>query len=140
MRVKLLIILIILIIVMGLLLLLFFISSSFIIRWILLECTTLSFLRLSCIRIKDQKFRFIRRYFLIQVIGSSLLLISLSLISSYLDLFNFTSRLIYNFSLCIKIGLFPFHMWVVNLVSSARWLRIYLLGTIQKVIPLLMLR
>lgn len=77
-------------------------------------------------------------YYLIQAFSSSLFLVSLSLIYDNL-MINFIGLLLYNFTLSIKIGLFPFHSWVLNLVSSINWLSIGLLSTLQKFIPIMIL-
>lgn len=89
----------------------FIFSSSFIIIWVFIECRTLGFLTITCTYSLKQKFRSIRRYFLIQALGSSIFLISLMLLSTPSGSLKFTiiSSLLYNFSLTLKIGLFPFH-------------------------------
>lgn len=118
----------------------FFISSSFIIRWLIMECCTLGFIRIICFININQKFSSVARYFLIQSLSSSLFLLSLRIILPERIIFNNFICLVYNFSLSIKIGLFPFHFWVLNLVSSMGWVGIFLLARVQKIIPILILR
>lgn len=105
-----------------------------------MECRTLIFLVIICLVNFKQKFSVIRSYYLIQILGSSLFLVSLIIIRIPGSIFyNIFSSLIYNFSLCIKLGLFPFHMWVLNLVMEINWIGIFMLASFQKFIPILML-
>lgn len=119
----------------------FLISSSFIIMWVFLECNTLLFLIVICLLSNKQKFRVVTSYFLIQSLGSSIFLVSLSIISSLnFSLFLYIRYILYNFSLGIKLGLFPFHIWVVSLVKYINWLGVFLLASVQKLIPIIILR
>lgn len=118
----------------------FLFSSSFIIIWVFIECSTLGFLAVTCLLNKNQKFRSISSYFLIQALGSSLFIVSLILLRTpSSSFFILMVSLIYNISLTIKIGLFPFHFWVINLVPKLNWIRIFLLASVQKFIPMLIL-
>nr|APZ75586.1 NADH dehydrogenase subunit 2 [Agenioideus sp. SJW-2017] len=132
-------IMLMLLMIMFILILMFMCSSSFIMSWILLECNTMSFLSLMCLNSKLHKFSFLSSYFLIQVLSSSLLLVSLGLMNLELNLLISSMYMLYNFSLCIKIGLAPFHMWVVNLSVSSSWLGIFMLSSVQKIMPMILL-
>lgn len=104
-----------------------------------MECCTLRFLGIVCLKSINQKFGAVARYFLIQVLASSLLLVSLLFISDREWSFNI-NIFFFNLSLMIKIGLFPFHFWVIRLIPYIRWVGIYLLSSVQKIIPILILR
>lgn len=103
-----------------------------------MEASTLVFLSLICFQNVNQKFMSICSYFLIQVFSSSVFLVSIRLIFEIV-LFRSLSLIIYNVSLSIKIGLFPFYKWIVNLVYSINWFSIGLLASYQKFIPILIL-
>lgn len=75
------------------------------------------------------------KYFLIQVSGSFLLLISsLGFVNDYLY-FSILIRV----SLLIKIGRAPFHFWYPILSEEIEWVQFGLLRTIQKFSPLMLL-
>lgn len=71
------------------------------------------------------------KYFLVQAGGSALLVLSFTTF--------YFSRLIYVVSMCLKIGMVPFHQWVPRVVSSLSFFNIVILLTIQKLPPLLIL-
>jgi len=43
-------------------------------------------------------------------------------------------------SIVVKLGLAPCHMWFFRVVLSSSWASIFLLSTVQKLIPLLIIR
>nr|APZ75599.1 NADH dehydrogenase subunit 2 [Auplopus sp. SJW-2017] len=124
--------------IMFILILLFSISSSFIFCWMLMESSTLVFLSLICLQNMNQKFMAISSYFLIQVFSSSIFLLSMSMMYN-MTLYSMIGTFFYNVSLSMKIGLFPFFKWVINLVYSMNWMSIGLLSTYQKFMPMMML-
>ena len=69
-------------------------------------------------------------YFLVQVLGRILFSWACLLGESWLGLLG----------LRIKIGLFPFFFWVPVVINRLDWIRIGLIRTLQKIVPLLLLR
>ena len=77
------------------------------------------------------------KYFLIQRIGSIIFILSALILS-----FNYMTiiELLIVISLLIKLGAAPFHGWFVSLAKTININTIFILSTIQKVIPLIILR
>nr|QDH82223.1 NADH dehydrogenase subunit 2 [Parapolybia varia] len=77
-------------------------------------------------------------YFIIQSI-SSLILLMLMIIKNYMldnnNLIN--SLIILTFSL--KLGMFPFFIWMPIIYSNMNWILIFFMSTTQKIIPMLIL-
>lgn len=108
-------------------------SSSFIIIWFLIEINTIFFLSLLTKNNKNKKIRIKNsfNYFIIQIISSVFFLISFFILD------NFLSILIFNFSITIKIGVWPFHFWYLKILYfiDISYI-IFLFITWQKIIPL----
>nr|UFI48581.1 NADH dehydrogenase subunit 2 [Amalda bellonorium] len=88
------------------------------------------------------------KYFIIQALGSSLLMFGSLLIFSMSfswDVSNWTQLtknpgLIFLVAgLCIKLGLFPFHFWLPSVMAGLPWMTCLLLATWQKLAPLFLL-
>nr|YP_010180796.1 NADH dehydrogenase subunit 2 [Tubuca arcuata]QVD40489.1 NADH dehydrogenase subunit 2 [Tubuca arcuata] len=100
--------------------------------WIGLELNLMSFIPLISLKMNSYFSEAALKYFLIQAMGSALLIsssflfISLSHISSFLILF----------SLLLKMGSAPFHFWFPQVMEGILWPQVFLLSTIQKVAPL----
>nr|YP_010241726.1 NADH dehydrogenase subunit 2 [Aporrhais serresiana]QTI82414.1 NADH dehydrogenase subunit 2 [Aporrhais serresiana] len=84
------------------------------------------------------------KYFIIQALGSSLLMFgSLMIYSlsftwevSMVSSFYLFGVFIIGFGLCIKMGLFPFHFWLPSVMAGLPWMSCLLLATWQKLAPL----
>ncbi len=74
-------------------------------------------------------------YLIIQRIASGVFLWALLLFNS-----NNVGQLFMFISLIIKLGGAPFHFWFLKLVQSLRWLEIFVVSTVQKVLPLFIVR
>ena len=79
------------------------------------------------------------KYFIIQAISSSLMLILVFLI-----LYNrlFETYIAYFFILCIftKLGVFPFYFWFPDVIKGLHWHICFCLVSLQKFIPLILVR
>lgn len=81
------------------------------------------------------------KYFIVQAIGSGILLIGFMLISGEHLLVgpglmgNEIRYLIIVFGLLIKLGVFPIHFWFPRVMSSCSWFRCFWLSVVQKVGP-----
>lgn len=105
--------------------------------WFILEANNFAFLFLITLDIKNKKIIFI--YYLIQIISSSLIVISV-LINLLL---NYSASLILDIilitGLILKIGVPPLHSWLPALCLFIKWNIIIIILTIQKVIPFIIL-
>ena len=98
--------------------------------WLIIEINTILFLSILCSSSAGRK-RIIK-YFLIQAAASITIVLSLLLVSS-----NTTfSLLLAQGSLVIKLGAIPGHIWYISIIQDLKWLNIFILSTIQKIIPL----
>jgi len=98
--------------------------------WLIIEINTILFLSILCSSLAGRK-RIIK-YFIIQASASIAIVLRLLLVSSNT---NF-SLLLTQGSLVIKLGTIPGHIWYISIIQDLRWLNIYILSTIQKIIPL----
>lgn len=117
---------------------LIFLSNSWFSIWIIIEINLIRFISL-IIFDKNLKNDIIIIYFIIQSFNSYIFLI-FSIILNYNDLIFGTFLLIINFSLLIKLGLPPFHLWYLKIINNLSWFNIFFISTIQKIIPLIILR
>ncbi len=81
------------------------------------------------------------KYFIIQRVGSAILLVSFLFVSSD-SLLNYFSRILGGvieflllFGLIFKLGVFPVHFWFPSVISMSSWLRCFWLRVVQKVGP-----
>ena len=106
-------------------------SSNWFIIWCCIEIRTLSIIVLIVPNVEVTL-----KYFVIQSVGSILLLIGVA--SSYV--YSHLGILMLVFSLLVKLGVRPFHIWVPPIIKRVeRWMLIGLLCTIQKIFPIFFL-
>lgn len=117
-------------------------SSSWLGAWIGLELNILSFVPLIIEQKNSSTNEFALKYFLVQVLASSLFII-LCLTNTFLFFsFSIFSSQIFNFlviPLIIKLGAAPFQTWFIILINSLNWWKALLLATWQKIAPLFIL-
>nr|DAC76870.1 TPA_asm: NADH dehydrogenase subunit 2 [Tetraponera rufonigra] len=99
--------------------------------WFVMEINNFMFIALMMISMKEKKMIFL--YFIVQIISSTLMIISLTFNPL---LVGMMSQLLMFISLLIKTGIPPFHLWMPMMASSLSWMTIFFLCTIQKIIPL----
>jgi len=111
--------------------------ENWIILWAILELNTLSFIRLYIASIKDKRSERRLRYYLIQGVSSLIIIlaISSSLISRELP----NLRNLFFFAIVIKLSLAPLHLWLIPIATIRKWNIFFLLLTLQKLIPLILL-
>ena len=113
-------------------------STNWLFIWIMLELNLLSFIPLITTSSTFQETEASVKYFLIQALGSSLLLIArLTLIFNPFP--TLIRYIIIALSLSLKIGLAPVHIWYPSVITSISWINCFLLSTWQKLAPLLYL-
>nr|YP_010384963.1 NADH dehydrogenase subunit 2 [Pinnotheres excussus]UPL64960.1 NADH dehydrogenase subunit 2 [Pinnotheres excussus] len=110
-------------------------SPSWFGAWIGLELNLMSFIPLITVKMSSYFSETALKYFLIQALGSTLLIISSFLSISTLYL----SFMLILFSLLLKLGSAPFHFWFPHILEGLYWPQIWILSTIQKMAPLILL-
>nr|YP_010286566.1 NADH dehydrogenase subunit 2 [Chlorophanus auripes]UKT60156.1 NADH dehydrogenase subunit 2 [Chlorophanus auripes] len=118
-------------------------AYSWLSAWIGLEINLLSFIPL----LKNQKNKFASeaslKYFIVQVMASSILLFSIIIFMStknYLNsMMGFSETLLMSTALLMKLGAAPFHFWLPEVVSGLNWFNIYIILTWQKIAPMVLL-
>nr|QVT11017.1 NADH dehydrogenase subunit 2 [Muscidifurax similadanacus] len=115
---------------------LIFITNSLFSMWLIMEINLISFI---CLLVYDKNIKTenLINYFLVQVFNSYLFLLSMILMN-----YNLMNMMIYlmNLSMLIKMGSPPFYMWYLKLLNELNWMNIFFLSTIQKIIPLIILK
>nr|BDL61493.1 NADH dehydrogenase subunit 2 [Arcotheres sp. GK-2022] len=110
-------------------------SPSWFGAWIGLELNLMSFIPLITIKTSLYFSETALKYFLIQALGSTLLITS-SFLFMYMTFF---STMLIMFSLLLKVGSAPFHFWFPHIMEGLYWPQVVILATIQKLAPLVLL-
>nr|YP_002117906.1 NADH dehydrogenase subunit 2 [Oedaleus asiaticus]ACA28980.1 NADH dehydrogenase subunit 2 [Oedaleus asiaticus] len=117
-------------------------SNSWLGIWMGLEINLLSIIPM----LTDNKNMMINepaiKYFIIQVMASTMLLISILIIqmkyTMWWDKKNIPSMMIMS-SMMMKMGAAPFHFWLPEVMSSTSWINCLVLMTWQKIAPMLIM-
>lgn len=110
-------------------------SPSFFIAWLALELNTLAFIPL-LLQTKTSSGEAALKYFLSQTLGS--IVFVFSLIGLTIHHQSLTSTL-FTSALILKLGAAPLHAWLPAIVGTISWERLFLILTVQKLNPLLLL-
>nr|QNV11569.1 NADH dehydrogenase subunit 2 [Haemopis sanguisuga] len=110
-------------------------SNSWLVIWICLELNMFSFIPIIMWNIYNYEEEGAIKYFIIQILASSLLLISIFYSLNLFSLY-FMSMLSLMLSVCIKVGSFPFYFWYPSVMKSMSWFKCLILSTWQKLGPL----
>nr|WGW18085.1 NADH dehydrogenase subunit 2 [Puncturella cf. parvinobilis] len=126
-----------------------FSSSSWVMMWLGMEVNLISLVPLVMFRGTLQMSESGIKYFIVQSVGSGLFILSMLLgfhLTNSWDVcyyfsgqYSFLSAFFLFFSLCIKIGVFPFHFWVPGVMAGTSWVSCLLLSTWQKMVPLFLI-
>nr|YP_010250543.1 NADH dehydrogenase subunit 2 [Cerceris quinquefasciata]QTV22624.1 NADH dehydrogenase subunit 2 [Cerceris quinquefasciata] len=115
-----------------------FINNNYI-MWILLEMNNINFITLMILM--SNKLNYYKKnlsniftYMIIQTISSLLIMINFIDSMSMINNFYF-----FEIGILIKLGIFPFHYWVIMIMNNMNWIIIFMLSSIQKIIPLMMI-
>nr|AOR07175.1 NADH dehydrogenase subunit 2 [Enchytraeus albidus] len=110
-------------------------STNWLMVWLAMELNLISFIPIMNNTYSFQETEASVKYLLIQALGSSLLIMSsLSLWFSHQIFINMNIMLL--FSLLIKIGMAPCHLWYPSVMTSISWIPALILSTWQKIAPL----
>jgi len=105
--------------------------TNWLIIWLAIELNLISFIPIINITINFQETEASVKYLLVQALGSSLLILrSISIWISYKITTLITIVLL--FSLLIKIGIAPCHLWYPSVITSVAWIPALILSTWQK--------
>nr|UEK25938.1 NADH dehydrogenase subunit 2 [Rhithropanopeus harrisii] len=110
-------------------------SSSWFGAWIGLELNLLSFIPLIINKMNPYSSEASLKYFLIQALASTLIILSSSLMI-------YTSNLTYTLilmALLLKLGAAPFHLWFPQVMEGLSWMQTIILMTIQKLAPMFLI-
>nr|YP_007026856.1 NADH dehydrogenase subunit 2 [Metacrangonyx spinicaudatus]CCI69420.1 NADH dehydrogenase subunit 2 [Metacrangonyx spinicaudatus] len=108
--------------------------NSWFLIWFFIEMNLLSFIPLILLKKNKYSVESSLKYFFIQTLSSILILIALILLFTKFDMYN----ILFISGLSIKLGLAPFHQWMVNIVEGLVWPLMGVLLTIQKVGPFIL--
>nr|UFZ13242.1 NADH dehydrogenase subunit 2 [Platychauliodes sp.] len=119
-------------------------SNTWLGAWMGLEINLLSFIPLMINMNNLLSNESALKYFLTQVLASSILLFSVLIFfmkSSFFYSFNFNSisQIMLNSALLLKMGAAPFHFWFPSVMETMTWFNCLLLMTWQKMAPLMLL-
>lgn len=109
-------------------------SSSWLLCWIGIELNTLTFIPLMLVIKTGREGESAVKYFLSQTVASVVFLIGILGVKFY-SVF----AMVVLIALFIKIGVAPFHGWLVSVGENLDWLCLYLILTLQKINPLMLL-
>nr|YP_010736923.1 NADH dehydrogenase subunit 2 [Busonia albilateralis]WEP24810.1 NADH dehydrogenase subunit 2 [Busonia albilateralis] len=110
-------------------------SNNWIIIWMGMEITTLSFITL----LKSNSFissESAMKYFIIQSVSSSLFILAIMFMLMGVNM-NMNVNMIICFSMFMKMGVAPFHNWLLNMVEGVNYYMLSYMLTLMKVVPLM---
>nr|YP_010954758.1 NADH dehydrogenase subunit 2 [Falcicornis taibaishanensis]WMW30143.1 NADH dehydrogenase subunit 2 [Falcicornis taibaishanensis] len=117
-------------------------SYSWVGMWMGLEINLLSFIPLISTSKNMFSSESALKYFISQVLASTILLLSIIILSTKALTFlehNLQSSLIFNTSLLLKMGSAPLHFWFPEVMEGLSWLNSMILLTWQKIAPMILL-
>nr|ARH53766.1 NADH dehydrogenase subunit 2 [Cercyon borealis] len=115
-------------------------SQSWLGMWIGLEINLLSFIPLMNEKKNMMSTESSIKYFIVQALASTVILMSIILMSNIAPLINnFYSSMIMNSALFMKMGAAPFHFWFPEMIEGLNWMNALTLLTWQKIAPMVIL-
>nr|YP_009002537.1 NADH dehydrogenase subunit 2 [Cherax quinquecarinatus]CDL72614.1 NADH dehydrogenase subunit 2 [Cherax quinquecarinatus] len=110
-------------------------SSSWFSAWIGLELNLMSFIPLISSKDNQLPAEAALKYFLIQALGSAIIILSSSLTPLYPEV----ALLLISLALLLKLGAAPFHFWFPQVMEGLNWTQAIILMTIQKLAPMFLI-
>nr|YP_010956288.1 NADH dehydrogenase subunit 2 [Opecarcinus hypostegus]WMY25252.1 NADH dehydrogenase subunit 2 [Opecarcinus hypostegus] len=107
-------------------------STSWFSAWIGLELNMLCFIPLITSKMNLYLSESAVKYFLIQAMGSALLISS----SFFFISFPIISHIFILSSLLLKLAAAPFHFWFPQIIEGLMWPQVFLLSSLQKLAPM----
>nr|QUO99348.1 NADH dehydrogenase subunit 2 [Atkinsoniella grahami] len=109
-------------------------SNNWMMMWAGLEISLLSFLPIMSTK-NSLSSESMMKYFIIQGMSSSLLMFGFLFMLMKIEMSNY----IVNISLLLKIGMAPFHNWVLSVVEGLNYECVFLLLSLMKISPLMII-
>lgn len=109
-------------------------SPSWLTAWLGLELNLLSFIPLMASKSNIYSSDAAIKYFLIQALGSTFILID-----SLINIFIPRSFIIITIALLLKLGAAPCHFWFPTVIQGIRWGNCIILITVQKIAPIILI-
>lgn len=113
-------------------------SDSLLGIWIGIEINLFTAITIFNINQKTINEKSIITYFLVQRISSVIILFSILFIITRITTSNLFWFL-FILSIFIKLGVFPFHFWILTTIEGLSWIICFILLRLQKIIPLIIL-
>nr|YP_010164043.1 NADH dehydrogenase subunit 2 [Macrophthalmus abbreviatus]QRK27332.1 NADH dehydrogenase subunit 2 [Macrophthalmus abbreviatus] len=110
-------------------------SSSWFGGWVGLELNMLSFIPLITLKMNSYFSEAALKYFLIQALGSALFIYASCVSISFYNLTHIFTL----FALLLKLAAAPFHFWFPQVVEGLHWPQMFILSTIQKLAPMVLI-
>nr|YP_009628969.1 NADH dehydrogenase subunit 2 [Metapenaeus joyneri]QBX88871.1 NADH dehydrogenase subunit 2 [Metapenaeus joyneri] len=107
-------------------------STSWFGAWIGLELNLLSFIPIISSKNNQYSSEAALKYFLIQALGSSIIILAASLML----IKTIPANMLLCIALLLKAGAAPFHFWFPSVMEGLQWPQAIVLMTIQKIAPL----
>uniref|UniRef100_UPI0030E12BD6 NADH dehydrogenase subunit 2 n=1 Tax=Stenchaetothrips minutus TaxID=3118776 RepID=UPI0030E12BD6 len=111
-------------------------SSSFLSVWMSMEINLFSMIPLISMNQKIFSEKSTMMYFLVQSISSSIIIISVIM---NLKVMTSTLTTLIFLAIFLKLGMFPFHFWMISVLEGLEWMLAFLVMTLQKIIPICVL-
>nr|ALR69304.1 NADH dehydrogenase subunit 2 [Bemisia tabaci] len=110
--------------------------NNWLMIWYLMEVCLILFLGL-CTSGKGYNIsEVMMSYYLVQVIFS---LVMLAFILFYMFNLGYLCSFILVLGMMVKMGMFPFHFWFILICGKLEWISFFMLSTLMKLIPLILL-
>lgn len=115
------------------------IVSNFLYFWVFLEINSLIFLLILSSGANSLFSSSLIKYYFFQSLRSSIFLVTI--IWVYLNRFYRGGlNIILILRIFIKLGIMPFHFWVVRVVGFIRWENFFLIISLQKILPIILIK
>nr|YP_010411508.1 NADH dehydrogenase subunit 2 [Euurobracon yokahamae]UJJ81883.1 NADH dehydrogenase subunit 2 [Euurobracon yokahamae] len=113
-----------------------FFLNSYYSLWVFMELNLILFISLMIME-SDFLSDKIMKYYLMSSFSSMIFLFFINM-----NLFNLMSNYLFilNLMMMMKLGMFPFHLWFIDMIMGLNWFLCFFLMTFQKLIPLLILK
>nr|YP_005353008.1 NADH dehydrogenase subunit 2 [Philanthus triangulum]AET62608.1 NADH dehydrogenase subunit 2 [Philanthus triangulum] len=109
--------------------------NSYFSLWMCMEISNLIFITM--LTMNEKKKLNLYSYFIFQTISSMMLILSIFKLNMNMN--NNFNMIIIQISLMMKLGIMPFHSWMISILKNSSWLMIFFFSTTQKFIPLIFL-
>nr|YP_004733172.1 NADH dehydrogenase subunit 2 [Abidama producta]ACT36218.1 NADH dehydrogenase subunit 2 [Abidama producta] len=110
-------------------------SNNWLGSWMGLEINLIAFTSLMYMKLNYYTSESSMKYFIIQSMGSSILLLGIIILSLKI----MENTIIMMMGLMIKLGAAPFHMWMISMMESLNWMNCLILSTWQKIATLMLM-